>query len=619
MFYEKNRNRFVYVLRTPNLMKYYLSMKKLFIILSLAFVWSACDKKEGENQAGKPLVAQGDRYYGGTFNLNEPEYIKNLFPHNIIDVYSYRVASQVYEGLFKYEQDSLNVVPCLVESYTVDNSRTLYTFKLKKGVFFHDDEAFEGGKGRELKAQDIKYCFTRLCTEYVNNQGFHVFDSLLVGANEYYAETKSGKTPSKEIEGLKVIDDYTLELRLIKPHSMFIHKLARPETFIYPKEVFDKYGMEMRIKAVGTGPFKMRSVNEGISIILERNENYHRTDKFGNKLPFLDAIRIQFIQDKQIELLEFKQRKLDMMYRLPSDKIFEMLEETTEDPDGAQSKYILQRTPETQTQILSFLNQGSVFENINVRKAISYAIDREKILNYVLHKEGFKAGIHGLTPPSFRDYDVEQIKGYTLKPDSARYYMNKAGYPNGKGFPTIALDLNPEGNRNTSVANELKKQLKDQLNINLELNTIPHAHITEKCRTGNYNLIRLSWIADFPSPEAFMWMFHSKYVPDGLGKSSYPNVSRYKNPRFDEYYEKALKAPSKEEAYQNFLKAEQIMMADAPILVLWYDEAYRLLHPHVKNFPNNPMQYRDFSEVYFKQAEDTGEGTETGVENEEKQ
>lgn len=123
----------------------------------------------------------------------------------------------------------------------------------------------------------------------------------------------------------------------------------------------------------------------------------------------------------------------------------------------------------------------------------------------------------------------------------------------------------------------------------------PHAHVAEKCTSGDFSLLRLSWIADFPSPEAFLLMFHSKYI---TRNHAYPNITRYSNPVFDQLYDSAITAKSEEMAMKYLMEAEQVVMRDAPVMVLWYDEVYRLLLPRIKNFPNNPMQYRDFSEVY---------------------
>lgn len=573
-----------------------------FLIATVLFFFACGNDKSDNSESLKS--AKGDRNYGGIFRINESEYIKNLFPHNITDAFSYRVASQVYEGLFKFDDQTLEVKPGLAESYEVDETGTIYTFKLKDDIYFHDDKCFPDGKGRKLTAEDVKYCFTRLCTSHANNQSFSsIFKGLLKGADEYYNATKEGKTPEKGIEGIKVIDDNTLQLHLLEPNSILAVHLARPACFIYPREAEEKYGMDMRIKTVGTGPFYMSNVEEEVALILKKNNRYHGVDEFGNRLPYLDAVSIQFIKDKKSELFEFKKGNLDMIYRLPTEYIIEILEESTPGSNGEYSGFELQRSPEMMTQFISLNNQKGVFKNENARKALSFAIDRTKILDFVLNGEGYAPGLHGITPPVLVNYNIKDIMGYGLNVDSARYYLSKAGYPNGAGFPKLTFYYNAEGDRNTLVATEIQKQLKDHLNIEIELELLPFAQLIDKGIKGEYDLMRAAWVADYPSAENFLWIFLGKDVPASVSQSSYPNIPRYKNSKFDDLYNQALQAKSISEANKIFMNAENTFMRDAPVVVLWYDEGYRLLQNNVKNFPNNPMQYRDLSHVYFSKAE----------------
>ena len=560
--------------------------------------------KEKESSHSKQSEAKGGKSYGGVFRLSEAEYIKNLFPPSITDNFSYRIASQIYEGLFKFDPRNLKVINSLTESYTVDSTATIYTIKLKDNVFFHNDDCFSnGGAGREMTAEDVKYCFTQLCTQSGSNLNFILFKDILKGANAYFAATEGSKKPNFEVEGIKVIDKKTIQLTLEKPNSIFIYNLARAGAMIYPKEAFEKYGKEMRIKSVGTGAFYLAQVDEGISMILKRNEKYYGVDSLGNKLPFLEAIDIKFIKDKKNELFEFQKGNLDMLYRIPTEFIIDVVSEMGKQPlQGEYQKYELQRSPEMLTQFLVFQTEKGIFKDKNVRKAISYAIDREKILNFVLNGEGDAPGLHGVTPNVYVDYKINKIKGYGFSKDSAQFFLKKAGYGGGKGFPKIVLKLNSEGNRNNYVAVEIQKQLKDFLNIDVELEIIPFAESIDDALKGDYQLLRIAWAADYPNPENFLSQFYGKSIPKDPNANSFPNVSRYKNKSFDDLYEKGIKSKNQEEAYINFAKAEDVLMDDAPILVLWYDEGYRLVYNYVKNFPNNAMQYRDLSQVYLEKT-----------------
>jgi len=117
------------------------------------------------------------------------------------------------------------------------------------------------------------------------------------------------------------------------------------------------------------------------------------------------------------------------------------------------------------------------------------------------------------------------------------------------------------------------------------------------------NFFRFAWGADVPNAENFVWILYGKDVPETKEETSYPNLMRYQSARFDELYEAGLNSITLEEANSNFMKAEQLAMNDAPLIVLWYDEGYRLLQSYVKDCPNNPMQFRDFSTAYIQKAE----------------
>ncbi|MBX9850753.1 MAG: ABC transporter substrate-binding protein [Cytophagaceae bacterium] len=578
-------------------------MRKVLVSLLCAslFLYSCTPQPDGSDDPTTLREVKGGKYYGGLFKLNESDYFKNLFPHNINDAISYRIATQIYEGLVKFNPDNLELVPSIAESFSQDTSQTVYTFKIRKGVMFHDNECFPGGKGREVTADDIKFCFTLLCTDHVNNQGYSaVFKGILKGADAYYTASAGGKKPNFELEGVKVVDKYTVQLILSQPTSIFLYNLAKPYSFIFPKEAYEKYDVDMRTKAVGTGPFVIDRIDEGNAVILKKNVSYYLSDENGNKLPYLSGIKIRFMKDKKSELLEFKKGNLDMMYRMPTDHIIEIEEEATQ-KKGQYGKYDLQRTPELATHFLLFLNSGKIFGNRNVRKAFSYAINRNYILEAILNGEGFGPAIYGITPPAFAEkgYDIRNIKGYDYNVDSAKYYLRKAGYSDGKDFPRVKLQLNSDGERNVAVAEEVQKQLREGLGVQIDIEVVPLAQLLENMQTGKADFARGGWLADYPNPENFLWFFYGKNVPSDQNKISYPNMMRYQNPEFDKYYEMGIRAKTQEEAFKYFMMAENIMIQDAPIIVLWYDEGYRLVQPNIKNFPNNAMQYRDFTKVYM--------------------
>lgn len=573
-------------------------MKKIHVLfICICTLIAACSPSQ-EQVASNYKADKGNKYYGGVFRLAESEDIKTFFPPSIFDVYSYRIASQVYEGLFTFDMADITKLDyCLIKDYKMDTSSTVYTFYLKDNVYFHDDPCFPEGKGRKMTSKDVEYCFRWACSKNVENKSANLFRGIVEGAEEFYQNSNGDENLNElPLSGFKAIDDTTFQIKLVAPYSQFKYNLARPGAFIFAREAYEKYGEELRLeKCVGTGPFILKAYEQNSSILLERNPNYHMTDEFGNKLPFLDRISVKFIKEKIIELKEFEKGNLDMVYRLPESDFFKIVSRVEED-----STFYLQQIPEMSTQFLTFNNQREPFNDINVRKAFSYAINRSIILDKVLEGQGYDIGKYGFTPPVFKNYSTTKIKGYEFNKDSANYYLAKAGYRGGKGFPEISFDLNVEASRYVNVANEIQKQLKENLNIDIKIELHPMAQLADLSVSGNYELLRIAWIADYPSPQNYLWMLHGKNVSKSDDQISYPNIPRYSNPEFDKYYEQAMLAKTNEEAMALFLKAEQIMIQDAPILVMWYDEAYRIVRSSVQDFPINPMQYRNFSKVYFK-------------------
>lgn len=552
----------------------------------------------GNEQSKEKREAKGDVFYGGVFRINEVEDFKNIFPFNITEVTSHRIANQVYEGLVKLSQKDLTVIPAVAERWEVNDDATQFTFYLRKGVKFHDDACFEGGKGREVTAKDFKYCFDLLCTSFPENQGFWVFKDRVVGANEYHASSVAKNLLPGGVEGIKVIDDYTLQINLSYSFAGFLNILSTPYCYVFPKEAYEKYGIDMRSKCVGTGPFFVKNVKEGEAVVLERNPNYWNIDQYGNQLPYLDAIKFTFIKEKKSELLEFRKGNLEMIYRLP----LEMIKEVTAELENAKEGNIpfeLQNVPAQSIFFYGFQHQGNIFNNKNVRLAFNYAIDREAMVKYTLQGEGVPAK-YGIVPPAFKDYDVTKLKGFTYDVALAKKYMADAGFPNGKGFPKLTLQINSGGgDRNVQTAEVIQKMLKENLNVDVIINTMPFAQHIDAYESGKTHFWRQGWIADYPDPENFLNLLYGKHVPASLDEKSFINPFRYKSEAFDKLFEQALREVDVKKRFDLFLQAEQIAINDAAIMPLFYDENTRLVQVYVKNCDVNAMEYRDFTHVYI--------------------
>ena len=573
-----------------------LCMTKLVYVLSAVVLLSSCMESANKESLSHP-IAKGGRVYGGSLRINETENYQTLFPYLVTDQVSAYIATQIYEGLVKFNGKDLSIMPNLAEKWEVDTSGTQYIFHLKKGVYFQDDICFTDGKGREMVANDFKYSFMQLCTYSPYNMNFaSTFKDRVVGASELYEASVQGKKDG-DLSGVKVLDDHTLQVNLTAPSVSFINILATLPTFVVAKEAVEKYGTLMRI---GTGPFKIiDSPPNSKKVVLVKNEKYHGVDTLGNQLPFLDSVIFSFINTDRDALELFKNDQLEVLSGIPSEAIKEMVEKDISDFQNKPSKYTIYSTPEMVTHYYEFHLTRKPFNNKKVRQALCYAIDRNKIINDVLKGEAYAPGMHGLCPPTFSGYDVSKIKGYSYDPDMAKKLLAEGGYPNGKDFPSIKIELNSGGTKNDNVVVEIQRQLKDVLNINVDFEVVPLGKKMEDAKYANAEIFRAGWVADYPSPESFLWLLYGATVPEELNKPSFPNTSRYKNPDYDKNFEMGRNAKTVESGYEHFLKAEQIMMDDAPLIVLWYGESYRFIKTNLKNFNINPMRYIDFTEAYL--------------------
>lgn len=571
----------------------------LLSVVSVLFV--SC----GGEQTIELRDAAGGRKYGGTYRMNEVQEIRTLDPVRLSDASSHHVVHQICDLLIDLDSN-LSIQPELAESWEVSPDGLTYTYHLRRGVFFHDSPAFPDNKGREMKAADVKYCFDRILDARAVTLGAPYFMDKVKGAREYFEATGSqGKIPVPEggVAGFRVVDDYTFAIDLEVPFAAFKYYPVLGFCYIYPREAVEKFGRDFSRNLVGTGPFIFEKWEKDQAITLRRNPNYWRKDEFGNQLPYLDGVKVSFLRDEKQQILEFASGRLDEAYRIPSEFFRQVVnEDGTLTPDYSQFR--LYAVPALSTQYYGMLTTSEQFKDPRVRQAFNYAIDREKIVRFVLQGQAAGPAIHGLVPPSMPGYHAETIKGYEFDLKKAQALMEAAGFPGGKGFPEVTIQLNSGGGRNELVAQALQNMLSNGLGIKVNVKLLEWAQHLELTEAGEVPLFRLGWIADYPDPETFLNLFYGKTVP--ASGPSPVNSTRYVNPRFDSLYSIALTTLDDEQRLALYREAEQIAVNDAPMLFIYHDMDYRLVQPHVHGYDGgNSMDRRDLTAVWF----DFGNGT----------
>lgn len=554
-------------------------MKKFFLNITVLLILLLTSCGGEERNKAEETKSNGIKNENKCLNFAITEKYGSLDPINVTDVASFHITSQIFEPLLRFNEKDLSLEPLIAESWNVADDNLTHTIKIKKGVYFHDNPCFDGGKGREVKATDIVYTFKRILNEdsYANS----LFKGKIVGDG----------TP--ELTGISIIDDYTVEFKLIRPSSNFISLLATISSGIVAKEAIESKAI------VGTGPFIYNKEQDNDKVItLSKNNNYHLKDAKGESLPYLDCVAFNYVKDGQEQLNKFMDGELDIITGLPSKSIKDIVETQIADFQNQPVKYVLGRYPQTATTYITLNTAIEPFNNKKVRKAVGLAIDKEKIVNDILKGEAAAPGNNGIVTPAIDGYDYASIVGLTYDVKKAKQLLKEAGFENGVGLPTLILAT---GNGNTSVrvGLEIQKQLHANLGINVELSSMTLADRKSTNAQSKNHMSIDGWLAEFPDPVSFLSLFYGANVPVSTTEKSFPNESRFKNEKFDELYEKALVTLDKKERYELCLQADQIIANEVPVIPLWYHEDYHLIQSSVKGYYPNAMnlQYLTYVKI----------------------
>lgn len=533
--------------------------KGLILVLAIVLVagmLAGCGGKQETPPASQDTEKSGK--YGGIFrmaiNANPPE----LDPNMATDTSSSRIMYQIFEMLVDIDPEG-EIVPCLAESWEVKDGGKRYIFKLRKGVRFH--ATTEGGKptangGREVTADDWVWTFNRILNPKNNAKRAYFLDMI-----KGYKDLQEGKTD--KIEGVRKIDDYTLEIELEYPFGAFLSVLAYNSFAVLPREDVEKWGDQFNFHPVGTGPFKFEEWVQDDRLVLSRNENYWRVDEEGNRLPYLDGIEHRVIPDYSMQWTEFKLGNFESIDFVDTPYYREA---KANYPDSFFER------PQMGTYYYGMCMDLEPFKNNKaLRQAMNYAIDREALIDLVEDGRGTPA--RGLLPPGMFGYNPE-LKGYEYNPEKAKQLLKEAGYPNGL---KITLQYNTH-DRHKRIAEALQQQYK-AVGIDVELKNVDWGAHLDSVERGEVPFFRMGWVVDYPDPDNFLYVLlnSANIGPQG-------NYTRFNHPKFDELTNKARVETDQEVRRQLYQEAEKIAVEEAPMVFIFHYTTDRIVQPYVKGF-----------------------------------
>ncbi len=515
---------------------------------------------------------------GNVFHYNEFNGISSLDPAFAKSQSTMWAAHQLYNTLVEID-DSLHIIPSLAHSWDISPDRTVITFHLRPGIYFHADEAFPGGRPRKLTAKDVAYSFARIIDSKTASPGAWIFNRKV-----------------DTIQPFTAIDDSTFRLKLLRPYNPILGIISMQYCSIVAKEVVEKYGTDFRRHPVGTGPFQFVAWEEGQALVLKKNPGYFEKDAAGKQLPYLDGVNVSFYDSKATEFLLFRQKQLEFINDIEASFKDEVLTKKGTLRKQWEGKITLQTNPYLNIEYLGILVDSinplvtnSPLRIKKIRQAINYGFDRRKMVLYLRNSLGTPAE-SGFVPMGLPSFDSTLVKGYSYNPAKTKLLLAEAGFPGGKGLPSVRLLTIAIY---ADMANFIAKQLEES-GIPVQVEVVQKALLLTMTSGSNATFFRGSWIADYPDAENYLSVFYSK-------NPAPPNYTRYKSDAFDQLFEKAIAETNDSLRYQLYRQADQVMINDAPVVPLWYDKVVRLVQPNVEDFPPNALNLLELRRVKIRQ------------------
>ncbi|GMA63901.1 ABC transporter substrate-binding protein [Alicyclobacillus fastidiosus] len=493
---------------------------------------------------------------GGTITIDEIDDFAHLDPALAYDDGDWEVVPQFYDQLVTYKPGTSTIVPDVATDYTVSSDGLTYTFHLHKGVKFWN--------GDTLTAQSFIDEFQRVLSKKVNSPGEGFLDPAVKGAHAYYEGT------AKTISGITAPDPYTLVIQLTQPEAFFPKVLAMPFFSAVDQKFIDQVGNEkFDHDPMGTGPWEMKSYEQGNQMVLVKNPNYFKPGE-----PKLDEIDIDINKNEDLAGLNFKSGKTAFIgwnQNIDSQTYISL----KNDP---KYKNQFQSQPLVATYYLALNTKpNSPIQNKLVRQAIEMAVDKQKLVQL---QNGRAEVANQILPPAMPGYEktLPSDVDYQYSPAKAKQLLAQAGYPN--GFKVSMLT--PNDSTSIQLMTSIQADLK-QIGIDVTLDPRSSTEYLQGTESLKYPLVYTAWFQDFPDPYDFLdILLNGDEIPNN-------NWSNYNNPTVDKELAEAKVMPDGAARYALYDKIQNQVLADAPWVPLYTPVLYAVVQPNIKGFYMGPV------------------------------
>jgi ABC-type transport system substrate-binding protein len=491
------------------------------------------------------------------FRYNESANITSLDPAFSKTQSNIWVCNQLFNGLVQLD-DSLTIQPDIAKKWIISDDGKKYTFHLRTDVYFHKSNLFKKDSTRVVNAADFEFSLNRLKDEKVASPGGWILQN---------------------VDSFKAVNDTVFEINLSKPFPAFLGLLSMKYASVVPKEIIESKDYDFRSNPIGTGPFQFKIWEENVKLVLRKNLLYYEKDKNNVVLPYLEAVAITFLPDKQSGFLEFIQGKLDFVSGLDPSYKDEILTQKGE----LQSKYHkdvnLIKGAYLNTEYLGFRMDGTdkTVKDKRIRQAMNYGFDRQKLITYLRNNMGIPA-TSGMIPSGMPSFNNQ--KGYDFEPEKAKKLIQEYKAETGIKNPTVYLSTNASY---IDIAEFLQREWQ-KIGLDVQIDVNPPSSLRQAIATGKVSFFRASWIADYPDAENYLSLFYSKnFAPNG------PNYTHFFNEEFDKLYEQAFLETDDNKRFILYQKMDKIIIDEAPVIPLFYDKVARFSRKNVINLGINPL------------------------------
>lgn len=505
------------------------------------------------------------------FRYNESAGISSLdpaFSRNQANIWG---VNQLFNGLVQFD-DNLNILPSIAKDWSIDSLGKRFTFNLRDDVLFHEDSAFQSSEERLVKAEDVVFSFERLRSKELVSPGAWVLSS---------------------VDSIISLNDSTLIITLNESFPAFINLLAMQYCGIVSKKVVEHYDSDFIKHPIGTGPFYFKLWVANEKLVFRKNPDYFEKDEDGFSLPYLEAVSITFVPDKQTAFLSFLKGDVDILSGIDPSYKDELLTSVGELNPKYNSQFNLFKQDYLNTEYLAFMVDTAnvafadqAWRDKKVRQAINYGFNRAAMMKYLRNNIGRPAN-NGFVPSAFQAFKNTDY-GYSYQPEKAKSLLIEAGYAGGKGLGAIKLSTNASY---VDLCEFIQSELT-KVGIKLEVEVVPPSTLRQSMATSKVGFFRASWIADYPDPENYLSLFYSaNKSPEG------PNYTHFENANYDGLYMQSKMETNVDLRNQLYLKMDSIIMDEGVIVPLYYDQVLRFYPKSISGLEGNALNLLNLKTV----------------------